>query len=90
MARRAITAAILFCFCFAIEALSEEAQLQWAWMSGSDQVDQLGMYGELGNGSVFIYPGARQGAAGYYDSVAQELWLFGGFDRGSSDDGSGA
>ena len=46
----------------------------WTWMSGSNTIDQRGVYGELG-----VYtPGARQNAMGWYDSNTQELWLFGG------------
>ena len=46
-----------------------------------------GIYGEQGIPSSFNHPGARFGAVGWYDSVRQEYWLFGG--RGSPSNGFG-
>ena len=40
-----------------------------------------GIYGEKGISSSFNHPGARYGAVGWYDSVRQEYWLFGGHGR---------
>jgi len=50
----------------------------WTWMSGSNIVDQVGVYGEKGVADESNVPGSRQGAAGWFDSSTQELWLFGG------------
>jgi len=51
----------------------------WTWMSGSNITNSTGVYGEKGIVSVENVPGARIGAAGWYDGSTQELWLFGGF-----------
>ena len=51
----------------------------WTWISGSDSIDQPGVYGEKGNASSENVPGSRGGAVGWYDSLKQELWLFGGY-----------
>ena len=50
----------------------------WTWISGSNITDQLGVYGEKGIPNIGNIPGARFYAFGYYDSVRQEFWLFGG------------
>ena len=55
----------------------------WTWMSGSNTTNQLGFYGEKGNGSTENVPGARSGAVGWYDELRQELWLFGGYGCGN-------
>ena len=56
-------------------------------MAGSNTRKQPGVYGVKGIASVDNEPGARYGAVGWFDSSAQELWLFGG--AGYSDDYSG-
>ena len=55
----------------------------WTWISGSDTVNQPGVYGEQGVGNTANVPGARYGALGWYDSSTQELWLLGGVGYGS-------
>jgi len=50
----------------------------WTWISGSDKANQKGNYGEKGNASTTNVPGGRFGGVGWYDSVEQEFWLFGG------------
>lgn len=50
----------------------------WTWISGSDTVNQPGVYGEKGNASTDNTPGARRAAVGCYDSSKQEFWIFGG------------
>jgi len=47
----------------------------WTWISGSDSIDQPGVYNHPNEGN---HPGARQSAVGWCDSSTQELWLFGG------------
>uniref|UniRef100_UPI00261365B9 Ig-like domain-containing protein n=1 Tax=uncultured Microbulbifer sp. TaxID=348147 RepID=UPI00261365B9 len=53
---------------------------QWAWVSGSNRVDQSGSYGFKGIALETNRPGARIGAVSWTDS-AGDLWLFGGFGR---------
>ena len=60
----------------------------WTWISGSDSIDQPGVYGEKGNASSENVPGARYGAVGWYDSLRQEFWLFGGFGYTNSTAGT--
>ena len=50
----------------------------WIWISGSEFPNQGGVYGEKGKASTENYPGARSGAVGWFDSTAQEFWVFGG------------
>ena len=47
----------------------------WTWMSGNNTGNQQRNYND---------PGARSGAIGLYDSLRQELWLFGGSFQDSS------
>lgn len=49
----------------------------WTWMSGSDTVDQEGMYGTKGVPDSENVPGAREYGISWTDS-AGNLWLFGG------------
>ena len=53
----------------------------WTWISGSDTTNQPGEYGEIGNGSTENIPGGRYNAAGWYDDLRNEFWLFGGLVR---------
>jgi N-acetylneuraminic acid mutarotase len=50
---------------------------EWAWMSGSNTVNQPGVYGKLGTPVAGNIPGGRTGATGWTDSSGH-LWLFGG------------
>jgi len=50
----------------------------WTWISGSNTINQRASYGEKGVPSPSNVPGARYGAAGWFDNDRQELWLFGG------------
>ena len=49
----------------------------WAWVAGSNMVNQAGVYGTRGQGSAENNPGARWGAVGWVDKQ-NNLWLFGG------------
>jgi len=51
----------------------------WTWMGGSTTTNKAGVYGVKGNASIENVPGSRRGAFGWYDSLRQEFWLFGGF-----------
>ena len=55
----------------------------WTWISGSDTVYQRGVYGEKGISNTTNVPGSRSGAVGWFDSVREEFWLFGGYGYGS-------
>ncbi|HEY4051512.1 MAG TPA: chitobiase/beta-hexosaminidase C-terminal domain-containing protein, partial [Acidobacteriaceae bacterium] len=49
----------------------------WAWMGGSGQKKQVGVYGNLGVPAAGNFPGARQGSTSWTDASGN-LWLFGG------------
>ena len=50
---------------------------QWTWMSGSNVINQAGVYGTLGTPAPGNIPGARWGAVSWTDTSGN-LWLFGG------------
>ena len=50
----------------------------WTWMGGSSIINQQGVYGDIGIASSENVPGSRWGAVGWYDSLREEFWLFGG------------
>ena len=50
----------------------------WAWMGGSNTINQPGIYGTKGTASPGNVPGARVGAASWSDANGA-LWVFGGF-----------
>jgi hypothetical protein len=50
---------------------------EWTWMSGSNTINAVGVYGTLGVPSAANVPGARQQAVSWADSSGN-LWLFGG------------
>ena len=54
----------------------------WTWISGSNTTNQRGVYGEKGTASTEYVPGARGSAVGWYDSLRQEFWVFGGWGFG--------
>ena len=60
----------------------------WTWISGSNTINQLGVYGTKGNASIENVPGSRFGAVGWFDSVKQELWLFGGYGNSNTFSGT--
>jgi hypothetical protein len=49
----------------------------WTWMSGSDVVDQNGVYGTKGTPDPANVPGSRRDAVSWIDSSGN-FWLFGG------------
>ncbi|WOK08453.1 kelch repeat-containing protein [Imperialibacter roseus] len=51
---------------------------QWTWMSGNDIVNQSGVYGTKGTGSVNNFPGGHWHSTGWNDQNGN-LWLFGGY-----------
>jgi N-acetylneuraminic acid mutarotase len=50
---------------------------QWAWMGGSNKVNQAGVYGTQGVPAAGNTPGGRDGAGSWVDNNGN-LWLFGG------------
>ncbi|MFP5229112.1 MAG: kelch repeat-containing protein [Acidobacteriota bacterium] len=56
---------------------------QWAWMGGSDVLDQPGTYGALRTPAFMNTPASRDGALGWTDKSGN-LWLFGGYAPGYS------
>jgi hypothetical protein len=58
----------------------------WAWVSGSNQSNAYGVYGERSVSSVSNIPGARIGAVSWVDESGN-FWLFGG--NGNSQNESG-
>jgi N-acetylneuraminic acid mutarotase len=51
---------------------------EWTWVSGSDTVNAVGVYGTLGVPSPSNVPGGRSSAASWIDSSGN-FWLFGGY-----------
>jgi N-acetylneuraminic acid mutarotase len=56
---------------------------EWTWMSGSNTVNQLGVYGTKGVPAAGNVPGARSAAVTWTDAGGN-LWLFGGFGYAAS------
>jgi hypothetical protein len=52
--------------------------LQWTWISGSNLVNQAGLYGAQGTASAGNVPGARDWDSSWVKSDSK-LWLFGGW-----------
>ena len=52
----------------------------WTWMSGSDVIDNPGVYGRKGVAKTGYLPAGRQYGVAWYDEVVKELWIFGGLD----------
>jgi N-acetylneuraminic acid mutarotase len=65
----------------------DPATLEWTWISGSNTINQAGIYGTKGTASSSNVPGARVGSASWIDSSGK-LWLFGGngYDSAGSPD----
>jgi Galactose oxidase, central domain len=60
---------------------------QWTWVSGSNTVNQLGVYGTQGVGAATNVPGARYSGAAWSD-LSGNLWLFGGQGFDATGNGS--
>jgi len=54
------------------------ANMEWAWISGSNSPNIGGVYGTLETASVSNAPGARYGTVSWIDSSGN-FWLFGGY-----------
>jgi hypothetical protein len=60
---------------------------QWTWLSGSNAVNQTGVYGVQGTAAASNVPGARWSSASWIDAAGR-LWLFGGEGYDSTADGT--
>jgi hypothetical protein len=60
---------------------------QWTWVSGSNLVNQLGVYGTQGVAAASNVPGARWAPAAWTDAAGR-LWLFGGQGFDATGNGS--
>lgn len=69
---------VLSCCLQILLAQSPSVDLQWAWLGGTKSKFDPPVYGEKGIPHAANLPSVRYGAAGWYDSDSQELWLFGG------------
>ena len=58
----------------------------WTWVCGSDQSNQIAVYGERGTAAPGNVPGPRYGAVSWTDAGGN-LWLFGGYGRSNSSNG---
>ena len=55
----------------------------WTWVSGSDVINQNGVYGTKGTAHSANVPGCRSDSVSWIDSSGN-LWLFGGLGRDSA------
>jgi hypothetical protein len=55
----------------------------WTWVSGSNAIDQRGVFGTIGVPSGTNIPGARYSTTGWIDG-ANNIWIFGGFGYDTS------
>jgi len=60
---------------------------QWTWISGSNIINQKGVYGTEGTGAATNVPGARWSSAAWTD-YAGNFWLFGGEGYDATGNGS--
>jgi hypothetical protein len=63
------------------------SSLNWKWLKGSSEIDQIGFYEQIGVESVNNTPGGRQGSVLWTDSSGNS-YLFGGGGYGSSTSGN--
>ncbi|MFO0320090.1 MAG: kelch repeat-containing protein, partial [Neisseriaceae bacterium] len=54
------------------------SQNRWVWVSGSNMINQPGIYDDMRVTSPLNVPGARYGASSWVDESTGVLWLFGG------------
>ena len=80
------TFSILF-FLFLMIGSQAFAQ-EWAWMSGADAANALGVYGSQGVSDPANVPGARNGVVGWTDNDGN-LWIFGGFGLATDAENTG-
>lgn len=57
----------------------------WTWVSGSNTVNAMGVYGTQGVAAASNVPGARGYSVGWTDKSGN-LWLYGGYNAGANGD----
>jgi N-acetylneuraminic acid mutarotase len=55
----------------------------WTWVSGSNIINQKGIYGTIGTASSSNFPGSRYSSVNWKDS-SNNLFLFGGYGKDSA------
>ena len=58
----------------------------WTWVNGDNTINNIGVYGTLGVPANSNRPGARESGVSWIDGT-NNLWLFGGYDGGTSNGG---
>jgi N-acetylneuraminic acid mutarotase len=76
----------MFVLCISICTTTTNATAtgEWTWMSGSDIVDQAGIYGTKGSPTAANIPGGRRFGLTWVDTGG-DLWLFGGWGFDSAE-----
>ncbi len=72
---------VFYCVAGILNDLWKFNGTHWTWISGSNVIDQFGVYGGQGIPSSSNIPGARYLAESWIDSN-NFLWLFGGVGNG--------
>lgn len=58
-------------------------------MGGDTSPNNPGTYGTLGTASQTNFPGSREASVMWFDSDAQQLWVFGGLGYGTTNSTTG-
>mgnify|MGYP007125577593 CR=1 FL=1 len=74
---------IIFTTVLCLAGIALPHRTEWTWLAGGNIPNQHGNYGEKGVSHTSISPGGRAYAFGWFDSLRQEFWLFGGTGIGS-------
>jgi N-acetylneuraminic acid mutarotase len=61
----------------------DPATLEWTWVSGTNAMNQAGIYGTKGTAAMSNMPGSRFSSVSWVDSGGK-LWLFGGAGNDSA------
>ena len=72
--------------CTSIASVAESVIISgnWTWLTGSNAVDQNGVYGLQGVSSAGNVPGARSGHSMSMDTESRVFYVWGGFGRDNS------
>jgi hypothetical protein len=71
-----------------LSGFGNSAASEWTWVSGSNSINQSGIYGTIGMGAPTNAPGARVYASSWTDPSG-DRWLFGGYGFDSTGNQSG-
>jgi len=74
---RAAATSMCIIACLVMPGTCPAQSAMWTWMSGSDQIEEAGVYGTKGVADAANVPGARTGAVSWIDTSG-DLWMFGG------------